>query len=110
MRPFGTVESRELGKIGVMNAGRTGHFQKRIPGFFARRDAILELFQPAAVWKPNENNFSTARSDFFYGSSYVRKTFLDCFIHLREENILWDICGRRRRREEWNPDLLDLFR
>src|SRR5215211_2860150 len=110
MRPFGTIESGELGKIGVINPGRTRHFQKRIPGFFARRQAVLEFFQPTAVWKPNENNLSTARPDFFYGSSHVSKTFLDCFIHLREENLFRDVSGRRRWREQRNPDLLDLLR
>src|SRR5215216_2586652 len=107
MRPFRAVESRELGKVGVINAGRTRHFQKRIPSFFARRDAVLEFFQPAAVWKANENNLSTARPHFFYGGTHVSKTFLDCFIHLREENLLRHVSGRWRWREKRNPDLLD---
>src|SRR4029077_15300954 len=108
MRPFGTVKPRELGKIRVINSGRTGHFQKRIPGFFSRRDPIFEFFQTTGVWKANENNLSTACSAFFYGRGHVSKTFFDSFIHLREENVLRYVSGRRWRREQRNPDLLDL--
>src|SRR5437868_3843376 len=110
MRPFRTVESREIGKMRVINSGRTGRFQKGIPSFFSRRDTIFEFFQSTSVWKPDENNLSTARSDFFHGRSNVSKTFLDSFIHLRKENLLRDVGGRRWRREERNPDLLDLLR
>jgi|SRR5438067_9945164 len=90
--------------------GCTGHFQKRIPGFFSRRDPVFEFFQSTGVWKANENNLSTARSDFFDGSSYVSKTLLDTLIQLREENVRRDVSGRRWRREQRNPDLLDLSR
>src|SRR4029077_1840783 len=100
IRPFGTVKPREIGKIGVINSGRPGHFQKRIPGFFSRRDPIFEFFQTTAVWKANEDNLSTARSDFFHGRSHVSKTFLDSLIHLCEENVLRDISGRR-----WRPEV-----
>src|ERR1700756_2376733 len=107
MRPFGTVKPREIGKIRVINSGRTGHFQKRIPSSFSRRDPIFEFFQPAGVWKANKNNLSTARSDFSHSRGHISKTFLDSFIHLREENVLRDVTGRRWRREQRNPDLLD---
>src|SRR6476646_1192513 len=90
MRPFGTVKPREIGKIRVINSGGTGHFQKRIPSFFSRRDPIFEFFQTTGVWKANENNFATARSDFVDGRGYVSKTFSDSFIHLCEENVLRD--------------------
>src|SRR6266508_311115 len=102
MRPLGTVKRREIGKIRVINSGRTGHFQKRIPSFFSRRDSIFEFFQATGVWKANENNLSTARSDFFHGSGHVSKTFFDSFIHLREENVLRDVSGRRWRSEQRN--------
>ena len=93
MRPFGTAKPREIGKIRVINSGRTGHFQKRIPGFFSRRDLIFELFQATGVWKANENNLSTARSDFFHGRGHVSKTLLDSFSQLLEENVLRDVSG-----------------
>jgi len=109
MRPFGTVKPREIGEIGVVNSGRTGHFQKRVPGFFSRRDPIFEFFETTGVWKANKDNLCTARSDFFDGRGYVSKTFFDSFIHLREENVLRDVSRRRWRREQRNPDLLDLF-
>src|SRR5437762_14106478 len=104
MRPFGTVEAGEIGKIRVINSGRTGHFQKRIPSFVPRRNTVFEFFQSTSMWKPDENNLSTARSDFFHGRSHVSKTFLDAFIHLRKENVSRNVSGRRWRREEWNPD------
>src|SRR5258708_25826344 len=110
MRPFGTIEPRELGKIRVINSGGTGHFQKRIPSFFSRRDLIFELFQPTGVWKANENNLYAARLDFFVGRRHVSKTFLDSFIHLREQNVLRNVSGRRWRREQRSPDLLVPFR
>src|ERR1043166_2669118 len=110
MRPFGAVKSRELGKIRVMNSGRAGHFQKWVPSFFPRRDPILKFFQSTGVRKPNENNLSTARPNFFDCSGHISKTFLNAFIHLREENILRYISGVWWRREERNPDLLNLFR
>src|SRR3954447_18724795 len=110
MRPFGTVKPREIGKIGVINSGRPRHFQERIPCFFSRRDSIFELFQATGVWKPNENNLSTARSDFFNGRGHVSKTFFDSLIQLREENVLRYVSGRRWWREQRNPNLLDLFR
>src|SRR5437763_662084 len=99
MRPFGTVKPREIGKIRIIDSGRTGHVQKRIPCLFSRRDPIFEFFQPTGVWEAKEDNFSTARSDFFHGGGDISKTFFDSFIHLREENLLRDISGRRWRRE-----------
>src|SRR4051812_22672320 len=110
MRPFGTVESREIREIRIINSRRAGYFQKRVPGFFPRHDTILKLFQPTGMRKSNENNLSTPRPNFLDGSSYVSKTLLDAFIHFREENILRNVGGRWWRREQWNPDLLDLFR
>src|SRR4026209_1700977 len=109
MRPFGTVKPREIRKIRVINSQRTGHFQKRIPGFISGRYSIFEFFQPTGVWKANENNLSAARPDFFHRRSHISKTFLNSFIQLREENILRYIRWRRWRSEQRNPDLLNLF-
>src|SRR5947209_2294296 len=103
MRPFGTVKPREIGEIRVINSGRTSHFQKWIPSFFSGHDPIFEFFQPTGMWKANENNLSTARSDFFHRSGHVSKAFFDSFIHLREKNVLRDVSGRRWRREQRNP-------
>ena len=110
MRPFWTIESGKVGEVGIVNARRPGHFQKRFPRFFARRIAVFQCFESAAMRKAHENNFAAAGPDFFYCGSDVAKPFLDRFIHLREEDILRDITGWWRWREKRNPDLLDLFR
>src|SRR5437764_8586616 len=110
MRPFGTIETRELRIIGIINSGRVRHLQQRVPTLLARHDFVFELFQPAAIRETDEDNLAAAGANFFDGRSHICKTLLDAFLHLRHENIFWNVTRWRRRREKREPDLLNSFR
>src|SRR5437763_6814194 len=110
MRPFGTIETRELRIIGIINPRRVRHLQKRIPVLLAWGEFIFEFLQSSTVWEADKNNLAAASPNLFDGSGHIGETFSDSFLHLRHETILRDVTRRRRRREEPNPDLLNLFR
>src|SRR2546430_16782904 len=106
MRPFGTIETGELRIIGIVNAGRARHLQQWIPVLLARREFIFEFLQSSTVWETDKNNLAAATPNFFDGSGHVGKSFLDSFLHLRHENILWNVNRRLRDIDNRNPDLL----
>src|SRR2546430_17076799 len=110
MRPFGTIEPGELRIIGIVNAGRARHLQQWIPVLLARREFIFEFLEPSTVWKADKDNLAAASANFFDGRGHVGKSFLDSFLHLRHENIFWNVTRRRRDIEKRNPDLLNSFR
>src|ERR1700726_601047 len=109
MRPFGTLEVFQLGKIGIVNSGRARHFQKRVPGFFTRRITIFQFFQTAAVRKPDENNLATASTDFLDRGGCIVKAASDCFPNFCHEHFFWNVTRRRWRCEKRDPDLLNSF-
>ena len=77
MGPFGTIETRELRMIGIVNPRRVRHLQQWIPVLLARREFIFEFLQSSTVWETDKNNFAAASPDFFDGSGHVGKSLLD---------------------------------
>src|SRR5581483_1916479 len=60
MRPFGTLEARQLRVILKINTGRIRLFEQWIPGSLTRGLLIFQLLQLAADRKAHENNFTAA--------------------------------------------------
>src|SRR2546423_10894737 len=110
MGPFGTIEPRELRIIGIVNPRRVRHLQQWIPVLLAGREFIFEFLQSSTVWETDKNNLAAASPDFLDGGGHVGKALLDSLLHLRHENIFWNVTRRRWDIGKPNPDLLNSFR
>src|SRR5947207_15613413 len=110
MRPFGTIETRELRIIRIINAGRVCHLEQWIPVLLAWRESVFEFLQSSTVWEADKNNLAAARPNFFDGSGHIGKSFFDSFLHLRHENIFRNVTRRWWDIEKRKPDLLNSFR
>src|SRR5436190_16956963 len=106
MRPLGAIESGQLREIRIIDAGRPGHFQERLPGLRARSEAVLEFFQSAGMRKTHEDYLAAAGANFLARSGHVGKTLFDSFLHSLKKDISRNVRRRRRRRKKWRPDLL----
>src|SRR5207248_11274375 len=109
MRPFPTIETRELRIIGIINAGRVRHLQKRVPSLLARREFIFECLQSSTVWETDKHDLAAPCPNFFDGCSHVGKSLLVSLLHHRHENIFWNVTRQRWDIEKRNPDLLNSF-
>src|SRR5260370_11852198 len=77
-------------------------------GFFPGGGEFLEFFQPAAVWKSDENNLAAASTDFFDSGGRIAKATTDRLPNFCHELLFGNISWWRWRCEKRDPNLLDL--
>ena len=107
MRPFRAMETRQVRKVRVVDSRYLRHLEQRIPCLGPGSNLVFQRFESSGIRKAQKNNLPPARANLLGGLSHVAKARFDGLLHLRTENIGWDISGWWRGCKKWRPDLLD---
>src|SRR5438094_752485 len=83
MRPFGTVEFGQLGKIFVVNSGPGRVFDHSFPNSGTRRGPVFEFLQFAAMREAHEDDLAAAGAKFLNGCGDIIKTLFGRLIAAR---------------------------
>src|SRR4051812_6469162 len=106
VRPFGAIESGELGEVFKMDSRRCRLLKQWLPCLGAWCVRVLEFFQLPGDRETHEDNFAAAGAEFLDGCNRVAKACANRFFYLRAKYFHRDKRWRGRGSEQRRPTIL----